>query len=211
MNKEILKKKKAKQTPTWDKQLDWDNMAKDIFIKNSKPGWDYCDVGSCHGLFTYTFIDLSKPNGKVYAFELNDANPEIPNCIFERKAVSDKDGYEPMYDCGTHMSNILGHDVNYNENNFLKEVESITLDTYFKNKNLNCLKIDVEGAELKVIKGGINTIKKCNIVVIECHLDEIWPEMFDIFKANNLDFLQLYDNKPVVREKREYLIYRVAN
>lgn len=175
-----LQEKKAKQTPTWDKALDWDNLAKDIFIKNSRPGWDYCDVGACHGLFTHTFIELAKPNGKVYAFELNDANPVINNCIYEKKAVSDIDGFESMYDCGSHMSNIIGHDVNYNENKFLKTVESVTLDSYFNNKNLNCVKIDVEGAELKVLKGGINTIKKCNIVVIECHLDEIWPEMFDI-------------------------------
>ena len=49
------------------------------------------------------------------------------------------------------------------------DVETITLDTFFKEKNLNnsLLKIDVEGHELNVLEGSKNIIKKIKYVIIE--------------------------------------------
>ena len=49
------------------------------------------------------------------------------------------------------------------------DVETVTLDTYFREKNLNnsLLKIDVEGHELNVLEGSKNIIKKIKYVIIE--------------------------------------------
>ena len=79
-----LEEKKTLRTPLWDSNINWDDLTTEIFVKNHKPSWNYCDVGSCQGLFSNLFVELAKPNGKVFAFEIYDGNPIIPNTIFEK-------------------------------------------------------------------------------------------------------------------------------
>jgi hypothetical protein len=61
----------------------------------------------------------------------------------------------------------------------------------------------VEGAELQVIKGGLNTLKNCKFVIIECHFEKDWQEIHDILKANNLIFRNLVDDVPIYIGKTE--------
>ena len=62
------------------------------------------------------------------------------------------------------------------------EVETTTVDDYFKDLNLqnSLLKIDVEGHEFNVLKGSKNIIKKIDFVLIE-------NQFFDIYKDSNID------------------------
>lgn len=200
MNKELIKKCSIDfGCDDWE----WNELQRQFFIENVKENWTFCDVGSCHGFFTNLFKSFN-PN-QIYAFDVNKNNPVIEGCVFERIAISDVDGYEFVYENGTHQSNIIG-----DKNSISSyEIESITLDTYFKNKYLNCLKIDIEGAELKAIKGGINTIKKCDLVLIECHFEKDWNEIFSFFKENNLDFKNLLTGDSVSLEKMPYQIYKI--
>ena len=195
---------------------DWDGMMENLIRKHIKNDWVCCDVGSCEGRFTNVFINLAN-TGKVYAFDINDNNPLIKGAINERIAVSDIDGYEKTYDCGSHMSNILGYDVGKNTSDFVKEIISVKLDTYFENIQVDCLKIDVEGAELKVIKGGLNTINKCKLVLIECHMDEDWEAIYDLLNKNfDTKFYELSTNQEITRDytigprkERPYQIYKI--
>lgn len=188
--------------------MNWDQLITGMFVKNHLPNQIYCDVGSCQGVFTKLFNQLAYPNGKVYAFEINPDNPEISNCIFNRIAISDHDGVEELYLSGSHMSNILGHDVGYHPSKLSGFINSTTLDTYFKDIPLDVLKIDIEGAELKAIKGGLNTIKKCRIVNIECHLDEHWEDIFNLL--DGMEFKDLVNNEYITRDKRPYQIYKLT-
>lgn len=199
MNQELLKKCAIPfQCDDWE----WNELQKQFFIENHQVGWSYCDVGSCRGFFTNLFKNF---NPKViYAFDINYNNPVIEDCIFERKAISNKNGIVNVYNAGTHQSHIFDN----KNNDFSHEIESITLDTYFMNKDIDCLKIDIEGAELMAIKGGIETIKKCSLVLIECHDSEMWNEMLDIFKQNNLVFRSLITNEIVTKSEMPYQIYK---
>ena len=202
-----LEEKKRLQGPTWASDIDWDGLTDQLFINNHKPNWNYCDVGSCQGRFTNLFVNLSKPGGKVYAFEINGNNPTIPETIFEKIAISDIVGTEKFYECGSHTSNILGHDVGYNETPFKSEIPSTTLDAYFKDKTLDCIKIDIEGAELYAIKGGLETLKKCKLIVIECHLDDEWLDIYNLLNNSGLKFKNLANNETVIKDQRPYIIY----
>lgn len=204
---EELNNRKKLQGPTWTGNIDWDSLIDQVILKNHKPDWNYCDVGSCQGRFTYTFLELSKPNGKVYAFEINDNNPIIVNSIFERVAISDNIGFENVYECGSHMSNILGHDVGYKVSPFKNKIPCTTLDYYFEDKLLDCIKIDIEGSELKAIKGGLKTLKKCKLIIIECHLDEDWEEIYTIMTDNNFKFKNIANDEPIIITQRPYIMY----
>ena len=73
------------------------------------------------------------------------------------------------------------HRTNFGDKSLLKEVNVSTLDKYFSGENslkkLDFIKIDVEGLEWKVIKGGKELIKKFRpIIVAETHRGV--PDMF---------------------------------
>jgi FkbM family methyltransferase len=199
MNSELLKKCSIEfGCDDWE----WNQLQKEFFIENCENNWSYCDVGSCQGFFTDLFKTMN-PN-KIYAFDINFNNPEL-DCIFERKAISDIDGMERVFDNGTHQSHILEE----KGNKFLYEIESIRLDTYFKNIELDCLKIDIEGAEIRAIKGGIETIKKSKLTLIECHLINDWKHIVRALKDNNLEFRNLLNGDIINENYMPYQIYRI--
>lgn len=130
------------------------------------------DVGANIGYYTLIFAQLVGKSGKVIAFEPEFKNFEIlkknveinnyNNVILEPKIVSEKYGKMKLY---VSDSDIVGHRIQKmgNLKNFV-EVESVTLDDYMKKLNLdekvNFIKIDVEGAESKVLQGSTKILKK---------------------------------------------------
>lgn len=186
---------------------DWDNLLKIKFKENTNSDGIFCDVGAASGLITSLFKEIAGDKGKVYSFEMNKNNYNSithlasENCIIENIAVSDKSEIVNIYadnnNSHNYTSNIIGYDSSHRNMNIIGNVNSISLDEYFLDKNIDYLKIDVEGAELKVIKGAIETIKKCKYVVIECHFIEDWENIFNLLKLNNLDFKNIVDDIPV--------------
>jgi len=190
--------------------VEWDSLVKKLILENYKDNWTFCDVGSSDGDYTNFFNSLENINS-IYSFDINENNPIPTSSHHEIMAVSDNDGTEPFYTHNNYpskMSNIIGVDVDGIQCNFVKNIPSIRLDTYFNDIPVNCLKIDVEGSELKVIKGGLETIKKCNIVVIECHLDEDWSKIYELFQENDLTFFDIYNNEKIKPNVRPYQIYK---
>lgn len=188
-------------------EVDWDQLIQNKFLKNVSEGSVCCDVGACNGIFTDFFKNLTGDKGTVYSFELNIFNYRnllrlaSDNCICENLAVSDKEEILDVYAdnevSGNHISNIIGHDTAFRKMNSIGKVKSISLDDYFKNKIVDYIKIDVEGAELRVIKGGLETLKKCKMVVIECHYDEDWKEICQLLNENKLEFKNLVNDEIV--------------
>lgn len=94
-------------------------------------------------------------------------------------------------------------------NNIITDDSNTRLDTYFKDKELDCLKIDIEGAETKAIRGGLETIKKCSLVMIECHFPKDWSEIVKMFRDNDLTFRNLLNGEIVNEDKMPYQIYKI--
>lgn len=186
---------------------DWDKLVSIKFQENTQKGGIFCDVGACNGVITNFFKQLAGNEGFIYSFELNPFNYEAikylqsDNCIIENLGISDSSGFVDIYgdstSSGNHVSNILGHDTAYRKMNVIGNVKSVTLDEYFKDKVVDYIKIDVEGAELRVIKGGINTLKKCKFAVIECHFGSDWLDILNLLKNNGLDFRNIVDDLPI--------------
>ena len=131
------------------------------------------EVGSNIGSHT---IPLAKTvhQGSLYAFEPQNvvfqnlcANiyiNSITNCFCYNSALSDKkdeEFYYPNYDF-TKENNFAGMSlVNEKKSKYFQRARIDTLDHKFLNlPRLNLLKIDAEGMELNVFKGGIDLINK---------------------------------------------------
>lgn len=179
---------------------------------------DVCiDIGANTGIYTDFLLRELKGTGKVYSIELFPETYEIliskfnhwPNIELINCAANNFDGMANYFygrDSCTH--NIIGHDMDYNENSLVGQIKSMKIDTIVENENqINFIKLDVEGAEISVLRGMEKTLPKTDLILLECHLDKDWPEVAQILMIEN-DF-ELYDlisgEQIKLEDKRPYL------
>ncbi|MFY3740363.1 MAG: FkbM family methyltransferase [Candidatus Nitrosomirales archaeon] len=121
------------------------------------------DLGAHIGYYTLIFAECVGETGKVFAFEPDPTNFAIlkknieingfKNVILSQKAVSNRTGITKL-----HLSeqDHMAHRIHewHSSNNSI-EVETIALDDYFKDYNgeIDFIKMDIEGAEIKAIQG----------------------------------------------------------
>jgi FkbM family methyltransferase len=144
---------------------------------NLSDGTTFIDIGAHIGWYSLVAADKIGKSGKVIAFEPNPAcitalkknlnhNVDLSNIVLETKALSDKKG-KTIFWIGDDMggSFIRENTKRLTQNGKLKsiQVNTITLDEYLTEKKLtkiNLIKIDVEGAEMQVLKGADKTLNK---------------------------------------------------
>lgn len=155
------------------------------------------DVGANCGWFSLEMA-LSFPNAYIYAFEpiqdlfldfqKNISLNTTTNIEAIQLGLSDKEDtidlyFDPQNSAYTSMKNILEVDPS---NAKKTSVNITTLDIF--NKNPDFIKIDVEGAELLVLQGGINTIKQSKpILFIE--MVRKWTKHFNYHPNDIINFL----------------------
>lgn len=152
----------------------------ELFKKTVKEGDVVIDLGANIGYFTLLAARLVGPRGQVYAFEPEPKNYsylrkniELNNynqVVASQKAVSDKNGTTQLficdYDTGHHTINKQNGIEVYSRGREVKEksieIETITLDNFFKDKEelIDVIKMDVEGAEALVLAGMDNILRK---------------------------------------------------
>jgi FkbM family methyltransferase len=153
------------------------------------------DVGACHGTYTSFFSSTLGNTGKIYCVELFPENFQrlemrfghAKNIEFINAAISDSVGTESIYvGDSSEVHNIIGHNTSNVPNVKVGEIKSITLDKMLEDEaEIGLIKIDVEGAELKVLKGMTDVMKRTKAILIENHLDDIWPETRKILIDDN--------------------------
>ena len=149
------------------------------------PGQVFFDVGAHHGWISMWTLPLVGKEGLVYSFEPSPANLSIlewhrTNNNFSHwaiipKAVSDVDAEEEFFlvDTGDSPMNSLttgvpGTPLMSGRNLRKISIQTISLDTFCSEVSLrpNLVKIDVEGAELKVLRGAGNLLGESSPTII---------------------------------------------
>jgi FkbM family methyltransferase len=169
------------------------------FVRKSlRPGHVAVDIGCHKGAYSYWMRRQVGPSGAVFAFEpqpcqvayLRKAFASLPfdNVVLVPMALSDSVGRAtlqiPEGQGQTHAASLEGgagsRQQGASNSRFgsllqapysLLEVDTTTLDTFFADqpRGPDFLKIDVEGHELAVLRGGRNTIEKHRpTLLIEC-------------------------------------------
>lgn len=134
------------------------------FLKNK----DIIDAGAFTG---DTSIPLSEVTNKnVYAFEpfdesynllvKNIEDNNIENIVPVKKSLGNHDGDRKLFLSGSNVQGITS-DPNIRDYDNVLTVEEITLDTFVDENEIDVglITIDVEGAEMDLLNGAINTIK----------------------------------------------------
>lgn len=202
-------------TGVWEKEMT-------SFVQNRiQEGWNILDVGADVGYYSLLFASKTGKNGKVASFEpdpepwpiLND-NIKISgysNITPYNFALSDHKGKGMMKKSGKGQ---LYPDKEGKEDN-TSTVKMIPFDDFFKElswKHLDLVKIDVEGAELSVLKGMEKTLKKYHPhLIIEIHTRQL-KEVFNTSALEVVKFLtEKYPYKFTPIDKEEFKIPEDGN
>ncbi len=140
-------------------------------------GQTVLDIGAHKAAYLYFMVKKVGNNGKVFAFEpqlilynyltkLKDIF-EWDNVTVERLALSDSEGVVTLYIPAKKVRKGYSPGATILENKeridygLTETINTESLDSYCNRKNIkpNFLKIDVEGNELNIFQGGINTLK----------------------------------------------------
>jgi len=178
-----------------------------------KPGDTVVDAGAHIGLYTIIAAKRVGPTGRVIAIEPDPENFKIlkKNILLnqlsnveplECAAYSAKKNLKlflPELERGRTIFNTIMQDRVRSCNNFL-EVEANTLDNILnenKVQRVNYVKIDVEGAELEVLKGALNVLEanKRITLIIEIHGGEIYPQVMEFLKTHDLQIIYEKSNE----------------
>lgn len=173
------------------------------------------DVGANEGLFSYV---LAKNFEQVYAFEVNDeltkyleaynpGNVEIINQGLSSEnseatlyiPIRPHDGYALIGYASLAPGNYPDA-IEHRE----KDVKLCVLDELNLN-DVDFIKIDVEGHELEVLKGGINTLNECRPTVLVEIKDENLEDTFSFFKQLKFQKYKLEDLINVSSSRENYI------
>ncbi len=175
----------------------WEEYESKLFKENINSGDIIIDIGAHIGYYTLIASTQAGKNGKVYAFEPDPRNFELlkknvsinrcDNVILINKAVTTKGGNIKLYLNKQNTGDHRTYDSQDNRESIF--IESVSLDDYFKNiKKINLIKIDIQGAELKALKGALNLISKNKNLKL---FTEFWPMGLKLNQSSAKEYLKL--------------------
>ena len=167
----------------------------------------FIDVGANIGIYTL-YAASQYPKMLIYAFEPMKANYDrlcdnivlnkFANVIAFQRAVGVKDGFSGF--CGEGEAGTSGGQLGIGEKTQVVSVDTIISATSLRNVNL---KIDIDGLELDVIKGALNSfsyIKSILIEVSKASKKEVGNILIDAGFSVDNEFNKM---SPHSRERRE--------
>ena len=173
------------------------------------------DIGANLGLFTYF---MSRSSKKVYAFEPNPYPLEhLKNVVDDNVeivpiAIGDIDGIVKLSipknrkgwsSNGASIKNIeLNEGIQYEVS--IRKIDSLEIE------NIGLIKIDVEGAELEVLKGALKTIsnQKPNLIIEnEINRTETPELLFKFMNNIHYDAFYLNGNRKLVKLENNFDIF----
>ena len=182
-----------------------------------EPGTDSIDVGVYRGVYSYEMSKYSKnvhsfePNPIIFEYINKNLKKIINNIFLYNYALSNKnqviDLKVPIRNDKYNRENFeefyeLGRATIHQENTFKRyekfQITSKKIDEFNFKNNISFIKIDVEGHELEVIKGGEEIISKNKpILLVEIEERHSQSKVSDTINyINKLGYIShYYDNK----------------
>jgi FkbM family methyltransferase len=184
----------------------WERPQVRAMCKLLKPGSVAYDIGANYGMHTLLFARLTGASGRVFAFE---PSPEvfaalayqlelnsIQTVTIVNQAVAEKTG-EAQFDIAHHRG--AGHLTDVGRGAY--KVETTSLDDFvFNRRELppDFIKIDVEGAESRVLQGAVQVIRQFRpTMMIECHNPAEDRAVGDILAELRYKAFRIADGAPV--------------
>lgn len=173
------------------------------------------DAGAYEGELIRAILDLNLNVNKWYCFETNKDN-------YKQMQINAKDnnfkGIQICENKGLWNKNIILYvDGNGTSSKVVEtgktdnKIEMTTIDDYFTNTQIDLIKMDIEGAEMNALKGGLKTIKRDRPVLAI----SIYHSVEDYYEIIKMLIRELKDYKYYVRHHSmvfcETVLYAIPN
>ncbi|HEV8286795.1 MAG TPA: FkbM family methyltransferase [Chitinophagaceae bacterium] len=176
----------------------------DFLKKNCEQGFVVIDIGAHIGLFSVCASQLAGSSGRVYSFE---PAPATHNLLLKTISINKKKGiilprkegigekestvFFNVSDIeGDNSNTIINYENDRKDRNLKKiEINITSIDNFVQQNNItkvDFVKIDAEGYEYRVLKGGIRTLKSFKpFIILAVHPEAI--------RCNGDSLEQIYD------------------
>lgn len=182
----------------------YDKLETSIVSQSVKEGDTALDIGAHIGYFTLILARAVGETGKVFAFEPEPKNflmlkknievNKFQNTVLENIALSSFAGKTNLFLDKDNLGNMSFSKENIPYVSFggSISVESQTLDDYAKKigQKISFIKMDVQGAEGLVLRGGVNLLKTQKPLI----LMEFWPYGLNNNGTDPMDMLMALHN-----------------
>jgi FkbM family methyltransferase len=203
-----------------------DALQLQLFSTHLVEGDTVIDIGAHYGVYSILMAAMVGSSGKVVAFEPDPyarevfarnvaLNPGIKRPVLEAAACSDGVGEATLYSRGGNAQSSLARSaVEFSPEHKSEEIRVplVTLDGYLREHRLpvpRWVKIDAEGAEVRILRGARELLMSDANIVCELH-PYAWPEF-----GNTLDELKdlcarggrvirYLDHKSEIGDRAEY-------
>lgn len=188
------------------------------------------DIGAHQGLWTHEIAEKVS-NAEYYLFEpssvnfsfLKDKFSEYKNIKVKNYALSDILGNATLFfDVpGSGLSSLVKRDLSHFDIPFenSESVQVCTLDSFVNENRVvpDAIKMDVEGLELSVLRGGNETLKNVSLIQFEfggSNIDSrvFFRDIYTFFIANDYKLFRLAKNNviPINKYKESLECFRVT-
>jgi FkbM family methyltransferase len=161
-----------------------------------KEGETVADIGACIGDTTLPMCVKVGQTGHVIAVEPHPVNVGYLKLNLKLKGFNNVEVIEKAVWCKKETMELnihdtpTGHSLLSHETRKLKiQIDADTLDNIFGDKKIDFAKIDVQGAEVEVLRGGMNSfLKNTKKIIVETHKDKdnvnrLAPKVIEILKS----------------------------
>lgn len=188
-------------------RLPYEKKERQFVQKFLKPKMVFFDIGANQGFYTLLAAKKVGSQGKVFAFE--PVPREFKNLkwnIFinghqnvkaEAQALGCQEGFTDIFSCldgkGSYSS-LQPPSEKVKARRKVIKVPITSLDKYVQQNNIlsiDLIKIDVEGGELDVLKGGINVLSNLRPVLM-CEVSDKRTEQWGYSASEICDFIKKY-------------------
>ena len=187
-------------------------------IKNFTPTYIF-DVGCGHGEWTRKLLRFY-PNSKFFLFDADNNNlvklenlkKRYQNINYKISLLTDNENFYTFYDMG-YGSSIFEEQTSHVRKQ--KKIKSTTLKNEIPNDLVNysnnLLKIDVQGAELKVLEGLDELINNFEVIILEVSIHQynkeapLFDQVISYMIKKNFRLYDIFDLKRL-GHKRSFLL-----
>lgn len=176
----------------------YDALQVELLSTRLKEGDTAIDIGACFGELSILMAAMCGQTGHVVAFEPDPyareiliknlkLNPRLKHPLIESYACSDTEGEATLYSRGGNSQSSLARSgVEFSAGDAAEKIRVplVTLDAYLAKHNFpepRWVKIDTEGAEIRVLKGAKKILSGNAQIMCELH-PYTWAEFGSTFK-----------------------------